>query len=148
MGIWASAIISANAMTNVIIIIPKLISSPSSSWLPTSVTLSLNHHHHYHHPHHPHRHHDITTRPGDCCPSSWDCSLWEERKSNNSMCFFSRSILKRSHRWWCIFCLSSLSHSSLCIQSVLSTQLQQSNFSKRKTVFFITFNVLAQECHA
>ena len=117
------------------------------------ITLPLNHHHyyhnhHYHHPHYPHRHHGFTTRPGDCCPSSWDCSLWEARKSNNSMCFFSRSITKRSHRWWCIFCLSSSSHSSLCIQSVLSNQLQQSNISKMKTVFFIIFNVLAQDCHA
>jgi len=32
------------------------------------------------------------TRPGDCCPSSWDCSLWEERKRNNSMCFFSSAL--------------------------------------------------------
>jgi len=32
------------------------------------------------------------TKPGDCCPSSWDCSLWEERKSNNSMCFFSSAL--------------------------------------------------------
>ena len=89
------------AITIIAFFVTKSISSPPS-WLPTSITLSLNHHHHDHHPHYPHRHHGITIRPGDCCPSSWDCSLWEARKSNNSMCFFSRSITKRSHRWWCI----------------------------------------------
>ena len=145
------------SITIIAFFVTKSISSPSSpsSWLPTSITLSLNHHHyyhnhhyhhhHYHHPHYPHRHHGFTTRPGDCCPSSWDCSLWEARKSNNSMCFFSRSITKRSNRWWFIFCLSSSSHSSLCNQSALSNQLPQSNVSKLKTVFFIIFNVLAQE---
>ena len=26
-------------------------------------------------------------RPGECCPSSWDCSRWEERLQRRDECF-------------------------------------------------------------
>jgi len=31
------------------------------------------------------------TEPGECCPSSWDCSAWEKRLEKRDMCFYSSS---------------------------------------------------------
>ena len=28
------------------------------------------------------------TKPGDCCPSSWDCSAWEERLNHKQKCWY------------------------------------------------------------
>jgi len=30
-----------------------------------------------------------TTKQGECCPSSWDCSVWEKRLAKKDMCFYS-----------------------------------------------------------
>jgi len=29
------------------------------------------------------------TRPGECCPSSWDCGVWEKRLARKDQCFYS-----------------------------------------------------------
>ena len=31
------------------------------------------------------------TLPGECCPSSWDCSAWDQRLADRSMCYYSHA---------------------------------------------------------
>ena len=50
------------------------------------------------------------TRPGECCPSSWDCSAWARRLERLDQCWYQGEFYSPGEK------ISAITEENSCVQ--------------------------------